>query len=1583
MRQYDQGNRDDKIRRTKERRALIWRMEEEEREREELQKIQAKFSLEIGASDDPQEQHADAVAKTVVAGGDASSLLKNQPSTETSVQSKEAPDLLMSKDENGSLTGTDQLQSTLNSSKGSGQSLDATTQQDLGRKMGADLSDVKIHTDAKAHEMSEGINAKAFTHGQDIYFRQGNFNTSSTEGKELLAHELTHTQQQKGGLGRKIQRQPPGKTDKDPHEAAFLNSGGNIYQQEEENSAIVFTADQEYACQIWGYSADETWCYIQLDHDHKIYGYAKTESLHKERVMRRISVTDEKVIPDSISQLATFYNVRLGAEPFRVDVTYNVFIREGKTSSQYLVFNFYYQGTGFVNWTPAKILISLNEGPLADVFKAHEGDFSKDFNAKTPQKNLSMSSREIRKRGDSWMSEYISMLMNNKADISFGENGTLANKTTTYTSFRVNALQLDGSYAKNMAMWVIIYDDKEAGAFFTPAESIHALNAKIFVDKDASPVKKAGEDAFDKPKNPYNSFGGDRVKRWLNSRPKAVTMPGDIAESSYAGQKFDGSIHLTVIPDGAIRKDQEKALLNPGKVSSPVNGFEHGENILFDQKQELALAKARLEIIKSNDLLNIKKSKINQVINHLEKLYNSNEPAASGDDYHSLATDASLRIDEITQLVWPGKGTDDDAAISIQKKSNEVIDAYIDALHASIGNTKKGRTQYTAAERKRISLKDRIAAMVVAGNSTTETTFIGARTIFRNIENIGPTFMETFRYMKYGILQDESYKLSRTKAGLFEENEKQDLSPYDYNREFGYDQAMQSYFEVSMFAQLSQVYFAYEMVKLTLDLEDKVWDILESNSVDKPFLNSKFSALNNIMEAINAAFEVDPYGADDYKKVDFSKVIAKVNEGLAIVEESGFLEKVQRIYATLQNDYETQAIIVFVIVLIAAFILTALGQVGFAALGIETAVGAGAAGFFMFEVGVFGATGLMGKKLMGEDITAMTVVEEFGAALLMVGFLRVAGAGFSRFYKLKTGRIEPPKLYTAGTTIISLQAYAELAHLVTEGEFMSGDERMKSLLVNFVAMAGFSIMSKYTVDPLENTVLKWRVNKYLSADPNVVKAKADLEAFKSLVMPKRDVYIDRKTGKVINTETPDPEVVKLMAELNSLEQSYLLAVRKAASEKKAEELPVREKKKLLEEVDRLKLELDNAVRDTQMMFAMAGMAMPLNSTAGIEFYPLRPGEIGYKESAKKYLEDRFGKKNLKETMPGSGVYLATVKDSPQLIFVSEKATEQRMLAGDEKAREGYELYKKNNKLDGVFETLENLNSRPFESLKDFFVEYYRKQTKWKLKESDPDYQELLGKAGGKENLSKLVELTETKEDLQNALSSASAEYLVEFENAKITEGTKREGESKETYDLEEHPDLVIAIMKEETSFDPIYEEIGYIQELNAEGLTQYTVEILGVTSYQGRPALISKKAAGSLKPFSYDPATTKLLNKKSVQDIEAIKNILIFKEIYIRDLQVLINPDGSVKIFDVLGITKGNPEIIKSNIDFLNGLIIESVTNEINIKRPALQGEIITPATIRDLAGAPLDATTVDVVLYELEMTKIIEKTNAGYVLKQ
>lgn len=225
--------------------AAIRRRRDLVRQSDAMRKAQAKKEaatiqpkLEISAPGDKHEQEADAVAKAVVTGSDAQLNLQQsqndsrmhamraagygdeeigaytseqdeQTTATPHVQKKEEEEekgALMAKGEDGGLKGTTELQAKLDASKGSGQALDDKTRGEMEGHMGADLGDVKIHTGSHAHEMADGINARAFTHGQDIYFKNGNYNTNSPEGKELLAHELTHTQQQKQGVERKVQR---------------------------------------------------------------------------------------------------------------------------------------------------------------------------------------------------------------------------------------------------------------------------------------------------------------------------------------------------------------------------------------------------------------------------------------------------------------------------------------------------------------------------------------------------------------------------------------------------------------------------------------------------------------------------------------------------------------------------------------------------------------------------------------------------------------------------------------------------------------------------------------------------------------------------------------------------------------------------------------------------------------------------------------------------------------------------------------------------------------------------------------------------------------------------------------------------------------------------------------------------------------------------------------------------------------------------------------------------------------------------------------------------------------------------------
>jgi outer membrane protein OmpA-like peptidoglycan-associated protein len=87
------------------------------------------------------------------------------------------------------------IESNLNSSKGKGNPLTESSRTEM-ESFGVDFSNVQIHDDNAAVEMSKGLNAQAFTHGNDIYFNSGKFDTESSAGKHFLAHELTHVIQQ-------------------------------------------------------------------------------------------------------------------------------------------------------------------------------------------------------------------------------------------------------------------------------------------------------------------------------------------------------------------------------------------------------------------------------------------------------------------------------------------------------------------------------------------------------------------------------------------------------------------------------------------------------------------------------------------------------------------------------------------------------------------------------------------------------------------------------------------------------------------------------------------------------------------------------------------------------------------------------------------------------------------------------------------------------------------------------------------------------------------------------------------------------------------------------------------------------------------------------------------------------------------------------------------------------------------------------------------------------------------------------------------------------------------------------------------
>jgi len=157
--------------------------------------------LTVSAPGDQYEQEAERVAVSVVrqldarAGGEqAQANTQVVPAAQSLVQ-------------RSAVSGTPIAPETaqaVESARGGGQALPAQLGRQMGAAFGADFSGLHIHTDQRADTLNRALSARAFTTGQDVFFRQGEYQPNSRVGQELLAHELTHVVQQTGSIQRMV-----------------------------------------------------------------------------------------------------------------------------------------------------------------------------------------------------------------------------------------------------------------------------------------------------------------------------------------------------------------------------------------------------------------------------------------------------------------------------------------------------------------------------------------------------------------------------------------------------------------------------------------------------------------------------------------------------------------------------------------------------------------------------------------------------------------------------------------------------------------------------------------------------------------------------------------------------------------------------------------------------------------------------------------------------------------------------------------------------------------------------------------------------------------------------------------------------------------------------------------------------------------------------------------------------------------------------------------------------------------------------------------------------------------------------------
>ncbi|MEH1997077.1 eCIS core domain-containing protein [Nostoc sp.] len=170
--------------------------------------------LTIGRPNDRYEQEADRVAASVVQQINLNRSVPGSMNSGEVVQGKDTEEveglrmkpMVQRQKAIGRGEASTDLTLAINSAKGGGQPLDADLQQSMGQAMGADFSGVKVHTDAQSDQLNQSIQAKAFTTGQDVFFRQGAYEPASRGGQGLIAHELTHVVQQSGGIEQSVSR---------------------------------------------------------------------------------------------------------------------------------------------------------------------------------------------------------------------------------------------------------------------------------------------------------------------------------------------------------------------------------------------------------------------------------------------------------------------------------------------------------------------------------------------------------------------------------------------------------------------------------------------------------------------------------------------------------------------------------------------------------------------------------------------------------------------------------------------------------------------------------------------------------------------------------------------------------------------------------------------------------------------------------------------------------------------------------------------------------------------------------------------------------------------------------------------------------------------------------------------------------------------------------------------------------------------------------------------------------------------------------------------------------------------------------
>jgi len=157
----------------------------------------AQTKLQVGSANDVYEQEADRVADAVMRAP------ANQSTHFEWSQPPKIQRMVSGALNRQTSSNTDMVN---NVTKSGGEPMDQSTSSFMEKRFGQDFSHVRIHTNHAATQSARSINARAYTAGQHIVMAGNQYAPNSFDGKRLLAHELTHTIQQRGAVDNTVQR---------------------------------------------------------------------------------------------------------------------------------------------------------------------------------------------------------------------------------------------------------------------------------------------------------------------------------------------------------------------------------------------------------------------------------------------------------------------------------------------------------------------------------------------------------------------------------------------------------------------------------------------------------------------------------------------------------------------------------------------------------------------------------------------------------------------------------------------------------------------------------------------------------------------------------------------------------------------------------------------------------------------------------------------------------------------------------------------------------------------------------------------------------------------------------------------------------------------------------------------------------------------------------------------------------------------------------------------------------------------------------------------------------------------------------